>query len=118
VLVVDGASADRPSLEQLVQCIELAAESGVTPHVALIRDVDGGMGPQLEAAVAPHNGWLAIADNLEDLGRCLSIVSGGAALHYRIEFQPPAVPPGLAPPPSIIGYLTPTLAGSLALPLD
>lgn len=118
VLVVDGASPDRPSVEQLLQFIGLAGESGVTPHIALIRDADGGMGPQLEAAILLHSGWLAVADGLDDLQRCLSILPGGLALHYRVEFQPPAVPPGLAPPPSIVGYLTSKLAGSLVLPLD
>jgi hypothetical protein len=101
-----------------LQFIGLAGESGVTPHIALIRDADGGMGPQLEAAILLHSGWLAVADGLDDLPRCLSILPGGLALHYRVEFQPPAVPPGLAPPPSIVGYLTSKLAGSLVLPLD
>jgi hypothetical protein len=118
ILVVDGASPDRPSVEQLGQFIGIAAEGGATPHIALVRDADDDMSAQLEPALVQHNGGLQVAEDLGDLARCLSILSTGLALHYRVAFQRGAVPAHLAAPPTIIGFQTLRLAGSLVLPTD
>ena len=118
ILIVDGASPDRPSVEQLGQFIGIAAEGGVTPHIALVRDADDEMSGQIEPALFPHNGGIQVAEDLGDLARSLSILSTGLALHYVVTFQRAVVPSHLAAPPTIVGFQTLRLAGSLVLPTD